>query len=247
MWQRYMYQTSASIKLRQSSPSDTQPLEWGTRTDRKTWRLPTNARITLAESAVAVSTPAESREPLFGVKNAIKAPSLHSFRSFTAAIRPENPMPRLPTRLLVLATLPITAACQGGSSQHSSASGAESTASSGTLATMAAPSGKPDSAVEATVAAVTNDVRALQKAPPAVAMGKLPAHEKLVNGMLTDFETRIRAMHVQADPAWSSVIDSVRTDLARLPAMKAEALPGFLPQHLNRVMRIVACIQMVRS
>jgi hypothetical protein len=29
--------------------------------------------------------------------------------------------------------------------------------------------------------------------------------------------------------------------------MKAEALPAFLPQHLNRVMRIVACIQMVRS
>jgi hypothetical protein len=112
---------------------------------------------------------------------------------------------------------------------------------------MAVPQGKPDSAVEATVTAVTNDVRALQKASPAVAMGKLPAHEKLVDGMLTNFETRIRAMHVQADPAWSSVIDSVRTDLARLPKMNAEALPAFLPQHLNRVMRIVACIQMVRS
>ena len=74
-------------------------------------------------------------------------------------------------------------------------------------------------------------------------VGKLPAHEQLVNGMLTEFESRIRAMHVQADPAWSSVIDSVRTDLARLPAMKPDALHGFLPQHLNRVMRIVACIQ----
>ena len=112
---------------------------------------------------------------------------------------------------------------------------------------MAVPVGKPDSSVQATVTAVTNDVRALQKAPPAVAMGKLPAHEKLVNDMLTNFESRIRAMHVQADPAWVFVIDSVRTDLARLPSMKAEALPGFLPQHLNRVMRIVACIQMVRG
>jgi hypothetical protein len=156
-------------------------------------------------------------------------------------------MPRLDTRLLVLALLPIAAACEAGSSQRSSASVAESTTSTGATATMTAPAGKPDSATRATVDAVTTDVRALQKAPPAVAMGKLPAHEQLVNGMLTNFESRIRAMHVQADPAWSSVIDSVRTDLARLPAMKAEALPGFLPQHLNRVMRIVACIQMVRG
>lgn len=156
-------------------------------------------------------------------------------------------MPRLNTRLVVVAVLPIAAACQASSSQRSNASTTESTTSSGTVAAMAAPAGKPDTAVEATVIAVTNDVRALQKASPAVAMGKLPAHEKLVNGMLTNFETRIRAMHVQADPAWSSVIDSVRTDLARLPKMNAEALPAFLPQHLNRVMRIVACIQMVRS
>ena len=155
-------------------------------------------------------------------------------------------MPRSYTRLAVLAVLPLAAACEAGSSQRSSAA-ANSSASTGAVATMAVPQGKPDSSVEATVTAVTNDVRALQKASPAVAMGKLPAHEKLVNGMLTDFETRIRAMHVQADPAWSSVIDSVRTDLARLPRMNAEALPAFLPQHLNRVMRIVACIQMVRS
>ena len=156
-------------------------------------------------------------------------------------------MPRLNTRLIVFAVLPLAAACQEGSSQRSSPSNAESSTSTGSAATMAVPAGKPDSIVEATVTAVTNDVRALQKASPAVAMGKLPAHEKLVGGMLTNFETRIRAMHVQADPAWSSVIDSVRTDLARLPGMKAESLPAFLPQHLNRVMRIVACIQMVRG
>jgi hypothetical protein len=106
---------------------------------------------------------------------------------------------------------------------------------------------KPDSEVTATVFAVTNDVKALRTATPATAVGKLPAHEQLVNGMLTNFEKRIREMHVQADPAWTSVIDSVRTDLARLPAMKSDSLMAFLPMHLNRVMRIVACIQMVKS
>jgi hypothetical protein len=156
-------------------------------------------------------------------------------------------MPRPDTRLLLLVMLPLAAACQAGSSKGATPSASEATATPSTTVSMAVPDGKPDSATEATVAAVTNDVRALQKAPPDVALGKLPAHEKLVRGMLTDFESRIRAMHVEADPAWSSVIDSVRTDLARLPAMKAEALPAFLPRHLNRVMRIVACIQMVRS
>jgi hypothetical protein len=157
-------------------------------------------------------------------------------------------MPRHVTRLSSLALVPLALACQNApASQRTSASVADSTTATTTTATMAVPTGKPDSTVEATVTAVTNDVRALQKAPPAVAMGKLPAHEKLVKGMLDNFESRIRAMHVQADPAWVFVIDSVRTDLARLPAMKAEALPGFLPQHLNRVMRIVACIQMVRG
>ena len=157
-------------------------------------------------------------------------------------------MPRLPTRLCIIALLPLAVACQADAKvPDASAKVADSAASTGAMASTTSAATKPDSAIEATVTAVTNDVRALQKASPDAAVGKLPAHEQLVNGMLTEFESRIRAMHVQADPAWSSVIDSVRTDLARLPAMKPDALHGFLPQHSNRVMRIVACIQMVKG
>jgi hypothetical protein len=173
--------------------------------------------------------------------------SLHAYHAQTIATRTEKLMPRCSTRLIVILLFPAAAACESASTQRSGAPASEVSSAPGVMAAMTVPAGKPDSSTQATVTAVTNDVRALQKASPAVAIGKLPAHEQLVNGMLTNFESRIRAMHVQADPAWSSVIDSVRTDLARLPAMKAEALPAFLPQHLNRVMRIVACIQMVRS
>jgi hypothetical protein len=157
-------------------------------------------------------------------------------------------MPRLPTRLCVLALLPIAIACQADAKvPDANTKVATSSVSSGAMADASTASSKPDSAIDATVAAVTNDVRALQKASPEAAVGKLPEHEQLVKGMLTTFESRIRAMHVQADPAWLSVIDSVRTDLARLPAMKPDALHGYLPRHLNRVMRIVACIQMVKG
>jgi hypothetical protein len=162
-------------------------------------------------------------------------------------------MPRLPARLSILALLPIALACQGPSNQHATTDlGAVATDTSSAASLLAAPpamlaASKPDSEVTATVFAVTNDVKGLRTATAASAVGKLPAHEQLVNGMLTNFEKRIREMHVQADPAWTSVIDSVRTDLARLPAMKSDSLMAFLPMHLNRVMRIVACIQMVKS
>ena len=130
----------------------------------------------------------------------------------------------------------------------SAAAGALSATDSGSAAGLLAmpePVAKPDSQVAATVLAVTNDVKALRTATPGAAKGRLPAHEQLVNGMLTNFETKIRAMHVETDPAWTSVIDSVRTDLARLPAMKADSLATFLPGHPKRVIRIVACLQMV--
>lgn len=159
-------------------------------------------------------------------------------------------MPRLPTRLRVLALLTIVVACKAPATERSIDPPAAVDTSS-TAALLAPPvmatAAPQDSEVKQTVAAVTNDVKALRTATPASAIGKLPAHERLVTGMLINFEKRIREMHVDADPAWTSVIDSVRTDLARLPAMKTDSLAAFLPMHLNRVMRIVACIQMVRS
>jgi hypothetical protein len=157
-------------------------------------------------------------------------------------------MPRLPARLRILALLAFALACQGPSNQHVADHGTvDTTSAASLLAPPVLTSSKPDSEVEATVTAVTADVIALKNATPAAAIGKLPAHEQLVNGMLNNFEARIRKMHVDADPAWTSVIDSVRTDLTRLPAMTSDSLPAFLPKHLNRVMRIVACIQMVKG
>jgi hypothetical protein len=159
-------------------------------------------------------------------------------------------MPRPTTRLRVLALLTIAFACKAPATDKSVPGNAPlDTASTASLLAppVMATNANPDSEVKQTVAAVTKDVIGLRDAPPGTAIGKIPAHEQLVNGMLTNFEKRIRDMHVQADPAWTSVIDSVRTDLARLPAMKSDSLAAFLPKHLNRVMRIVACIQMVKS
>jgi hypothetical protein len=88
-------------------------------------------------------------------------------------------------------------------------------------------------------------VLARRPAPLPEVQRRLPAHERLVTDMLDEFESRIRAMHVTADPDWVAVIDSVRTDLRMLPTLDDARTRGFLPGHLQRVMRIVACIAMV--
>lgn len=154
-------------------------------------------------------------------------------------------MPRVRTRLYPVCLLLLGTACSAPSNQRSDERSSVATAAAATPSRQA--SAQADSSVDATVIAVTNDVTALRDAPTAAVADKLAAHEQLVSGMLDTFESRIRAMHVTADPAWTSVIDSVRTDLVRLPKMPAASLATFLPQHLNRVMRIVACIQMVKS
>jgi hypothetical protein len=187
---------------------------------------------------------------LLGVKNALKAGRLHPFDGSPPPFDLGSPMPRFHARLCLVVLIPIAVACQRASNQHGvdqNAGAADTSSAAALLSPPVMVASKPDSQIKRTVAEVTNDVIALRSATPAAAIGQLPAHARLVNEMLTNFETRIRAMHVDADPAWTSVIDSVRTDLARLPALTSDSLAAFLPRHLNRVMRIVACIQMVKG
>jgi len=185
-----------------------------------------------------------------GVKNAWKVGRSHPPDGSPLQFDLRRLMPRLHARLCLVVLVPIAVACRGTSDQHGgdrNAGAADTSSAAALLAPPVMAASAPDTQIKRTVTEVTNDVIALRSATAAAAIQQLPAHERLVNGMLTDFETRIRAMHVDADPAWTSVIDSVRTDLARLPSLKSDSLAAFLPKHLNRVMRIVACIQMVKG
>jgi hypothetical protein len=100
--------------------------------------------------------------------------------------------------------------------------------------------------IKQTVFDVTADVNKLSTASAVEQKRLLPAHISAVNGMLDRFETKVRAMHVKVDPDWVAVIDSVRSDVAKMPHMSAEQLHAFLPEHNRRVMRIVACVDMAR-
>lgn len=151
------------------------------------------------------------------------------------------PLARSWPRCAVLALLAL-GACNLGSAETTSG------ADDGARAAPAAESLATDrSAIARTLAEVTADVNRIQRATPAEQQRLLPGHERLVNGMLARFETKVRAMHVRVDPDWVSVIDSVRTDLARMPRMSGAELHAYIPAHTRRLMRIVACIDMVRQ
>ena len=100
--------------------------------------------------------------------------------------------------------------------------------------------------IKRTVLEVTKDVQRMSAASAAEQKQQLGAHISAVNGMLSRFEDKVRAMHVTMDPDWVAVIDSVKNDVARMPDMPAEQLHDFLPEHNQRVMRIVACVEMTR-
>lgn len=99
-------------------------------------------------------------------------------------------------------------------------------------------------AIKRSIDSVTTDLNTMSSASAAAQERLLPAHERLVSEFLTRNDAKMRAMHVSIDPDWLTVIDSVRHDLAAMKGMPPAQLHAFFPQHMHRVMRIVACIDM---
>lgn len=152
---------------------------------------------------------------------------------------------RLWTRGVALAALAAlsVSACERGSAAQSSVAMRVASAPGAD----AGPPGTDRDSIKRTVAEVTADINRILAADAAGQQRLLAAHTRAVNGMLTRFETKVRAMHVSVDPDWVAVIDSVQSDLARMPAMSPADLHAFIPAHARRVMRIVACVDMVRG
>lgn len=110
----------------------------------------------------------------------------------------------------------------------------------------AAPDTSGNGLIKQTVFEVTADINKISSASAAEQKRLLPAHISAVTGMLDRFETKVRSMHVKVDRDWVAVIDSVRSDVSKMPDMSTEQLHAFLPEHNRRVMRIVACVDMTR-
>lgn len=97
-------------------------------------------------------------------------------------------------------------------------------------------------AIKESMDSLTPEVGRMQSAAAAAQHGMLADHERLARAFLARIDTRIADIHTPVDPAFTALVDSVRTDLDRMPAMAPAPLHAYLPAHLGRLMHIVSCI-----
>lgn len=68
---------------------------------------------------------------------------------------------------------------------------------------------------------------------------ELPQHRQMVANMISQMNREMREMAMPMDEEWSSTIDAVRQDLTRLPEMTPQELETFMPEHRDRVARLM--------
>ena len=75
---------------------------------------------------------------------------------------------------------------------------------------------------------------------PQFAAGMLSMHEAMASRMLDAMGADMTAMGMTPDPAWTALTDSVKRDLADLPAVSGRALDARLKAHIGRMRRLMA-------
>jgi len=72
------------------------------------------------------------------------------------------------------------------------------------------------------------------------AAGMLSMHEAMSSRMLDAMGADMTAMGMKPDPAWTALTDSIKQDLAELPAVSGRALDARLKAHIGRMRRLMA-------
>jgi hypothetical protein len=75
---------------------------------------------------------------------------------------------------------------------------------------------------------------------PQFAAGMLSMHEAIASPMLDAMGADMTAMEMQPDPVWTALTDSIKQDLADLPAVSGRALDARLKAHIGRMRRLMA-------
>ncbi|HUF75599.1 MAG TPA: hypothetical protein VMM35_04940, partial [Longimicrobiales bacterium] len=68
----------------------------------------------------------------------------------------------------------------------------------------------------------------------------LPTHRQMVANMLSQMNREMSSMNMAGDTAWAAVVDSLRSDLTRMPGMGGAELAALMPAHRERMERLMS-------
>lgn len=142
------------------------------------------------------------------------------------------------TLQLLLAVTLIPAACGKSSETAKSDESAAARADTGMMPGMP---GMPGMAMGDTsmMNQMQSHMRMMEGVSGDSMMKMLPMHRMMVANTISQFNNDMRGMNMQPDAAWQATVDSLRSDLTRMPELSASELSQMMPGHHARVMRLM--------
>jgi hypothetical protein len=91
----------------------------------------------------------------------------------------------------------------------------------------------------AMMAGMRQHMDSVMRLPPERMKAMMADHDRMMAQMMDRMGADMRAMNMAGDRGWKALSDSVRQDLAALPALEGAALRDRLRAHADRVVRLV--------
>lgn len=119
--------------------------------------------------------------------------------------------------------------------------------------TGAAPSGRPDTLKlgmggmpmngmqgMSMMGAMRSHMDSMGHMSPEQMKAMMAGHQDMASRMMDAMGADMSGMHMTPDAVWTALADSVRQDLAALPALSGDALKRQMKAHVDRVQRLIA-------
>lgn len=91
----------------------------------------------------------------------------------------------------------------------------------------------------AMMAGMRQHMDSMMRLPPERMKAMMADHDRMMAQMMDRMGTDMRAMNMAGDRGWNALSDSVRQDLAALPALEGAALRDRMRAHADRVVRLM--------
>ena len=140
------------------------------------------------------------------------------------------------------AALAVLAACGGAEPEVDTAAAAESAGAEGGMQGMEGMQGMGggESSDQGGIASqLQGHMQMMQGAGGEQLRAMVPEHRQMVANMIAQFNREMRDMNMSSNPEWNDTVAALRDDLVRLPEMTADELQAFLPEHQERINRLI--------